>query len=124
MKNVNILMLDNNIQFLEKTRDFLGGDPFINEVFITTNYSEALRLAEEKKPEFIMLDILMPAKNGIDLIPDFQNCASKAKIFMLTLWDMNGYRNSAIKAGADGVVPKKRLLDELIPKMKAFASDT
>jgi len=113
-----ILMLDNNEQFLQKAKGFLGSSNLFTDIFTTSNFSEALRVAKNKKPEIVLLDVLMPTKNGIDLIPEFREKVPDAKIIMLSLWDMNGYRKTAQSAGADGYVPKKKMMEELIPAIQ------
>ena len=118
MTNLSILMLDNNQNFIDSAQEFLKEQESIKEVYTTTSQSKALRLAKEKQPHVILLDVLMPGQNGIALIPALRENAPNAKIIMLTLWDINGYRDSATKAGADGLVGKKHMLETLIPEIE------
>lgn len=122
MKSIKVLMLDNNDRFLETARKFLCEQDFIEEVFSTVSDAEACRLAEEKQPHVILLDVLMPGHNGIELIPTIRKKSPNSKIIMLTLWDLNGYRDSAIESGADDFVAKKTMAEELIPAIKKAAA--
>ena len=115
---INILMVDNNERFLATAREYLTEQDFIEQVFITANDSEGLRIAGDKKPDIILLDVLMPGRNGIDLIPSFRKKSPDSKIIMLTLWDMNGYRDSASTAGADDFVTKRAMAETLLPAIK------
>lgn len=120
MKDISVLLLDNNERFLRSAEDFLHEQDFIEEVFSTPSDSEACEIAREKKPNVILLDVLMPGQNGIDLIPTFRSESPGSKIIMLTLWDMSGYRDSAKTAGADDFICKKNMADTLLPAiMKA-----
>ena len=85
---------------------------------MTASDSAAMRIAAEKKPHLILLDVLMPGRNGIEMIPEFRENAPHAKIIMLTLWDMNGYRDSARAAGADDFVAKRTMTEMLLPAIK------
>jgi len=118
MKKISVLMLDNNERFLNTAKEYLSEQDFIQDIFITPSDAEALRIAKEKKPHLILLDVLLPGRNGIDLIPSFREKSPQSKIIMLTLWDMNGYRDSAQSAGADDFVAKRAMTDSLLPAMK------
>lgn len=118
MKKISVLMLDNNERFLNTAKEYLSEQDFIQDIFITLSDAEALRIAKDKKPHLILLDVLLPGRNGIDLIPSFREKSPQSKIIMLTLWDMNGYRDSAQSAGADDFVAKRAMTDSLLPAMK------
>lgn len=111
-------MVDNNERFLKTAKEYLDEQGFIENIFITTSDTEALRIAGDEKPNLILLDVLMPGRNGIDMISDFREVSPASKIIMLTLWDMNGYRDSAQNAGADGFVAKRAMTDSLLPTIK------
>ncbi|MCJ7772575.1 MAG: response regulator transcription factor [Desulfobacterales bacterium] len=118
MKKISILMLDNNKDFLKVAKEFLQTHEFIGEVHTTSSEFAALKTCEEKQPQIILLDILMPGKNGIEMIPRIREKAPNAKIIMLTLWNMDQYKESALNAGADGFVSKKTMDEDLIPIIK------
>jgi DNA-binding NarL/FixJ family response regulator len=122
MKEISVLMVDNNERFLTMAKEYISEQEFVKDVFVTASDAEALRFAAEKKPDLILLDVLMPGRNGIDLIPSFREKSPKSKIIMLTLWDMNGYRDSARSAGADDFVTKRAMTETLLPAMKKAAA--
>ena len=122
MKNINVLMLDNNERFLEIARQFLSEQDFIKDIYATVSDAEACRITAEKQPHVILLDVLMPGQNGISLIPKIREKSPDSKIIMLTLWDLNGYRDSALEAGADDFVAKKTMTETLIPAIKKAAA--
>ena len=122
MKEISVLMVDNNERFLTMAKEYISEQEFVKDVFVTASDTEALRFAAEKKPDLILLDVLMPGRNGIDLIPSFREKSPDSKIIMLTLWDMNGYRDSARSAGADDFVTKRAMTETLLPAMKKVAA--
>ena len=122
MKEISVLMVDNNERFLTMAKEYISEQEFVKDVFVTASDAEALRFAAEKKPDLILLDVLMPGRNGIDLIPSFRDKSPDSKIIMLTLWDMNGYRDSARSAGADDFVTKRAMTETLLPAMKKAAA--
>jgi len=122
MPGISVLLVDNNERFLNTAEEYLKEQDFIGRIFITASDTEALRIAAVQKPDLILLDVLMPGRNGIDMIPDLREKAPSAKIIMLTLWDMNGYRDSASTAGADGFVAKRAMTDTLLPTMRKMVA--
>jgi len=121
-EKLTVLLVDNNERFLKTAQEYIGEQDFIGEVLITDNDAQGLRIASDKKPHVILLDVLMPGRNGIDMIPSFREKSPDSKIIMLTLWDMNGYRDSASSAGADDFVTKRAMTETLLPAMKKAVS--
>jgi len=121
-EKLTVLLVDNNERFLKTAQEYIGEQDFIGEVLITDNDTQGLRIAGDKKPHVILLDVLMPGRNGIDMIPSFREKSPDSKIIMLTLWDMNGYRDSASSAGADDFVTKRAMTETLLPAMKKAVS--
>ena len=121
-EKLTVLLVDNNERFLKTAQEYIGEQDFIGEVLITDNDAQGLRIAGDKKPHVILLDVLMPGRNGIDMIPSFREKSPDSKIIMLTLWDMNGYRDSASSAGADDFVTKRAMTETLLPAMKKAVS--
>ena len=122
MGKITVLLVDNNERFLTTAQEYISEQDFVEEVFVSPNDTEGLRVAAEQQPHLILLDVLMPGRNGIDLIPSFREKSPDSKIIMLTLWDMNGYRDSANSAGADDFVTKRAMTETLLPAMKKAVS--
>lgn len=121
MEKVTVLLVDNNERFLKTVQEYLNEQDFIAQVTAASTDTEGLRVAREMKPDLILLDVLLPGLNGIDLIPSLRRQSPNSKIIMLTLWDMNGYRDSALSAGADGFVAKRSMTENLLSTMRKVA---
>ena len=61
-KKAKILLVDDDADFVDATRAVLESHPY--EVIIARNGDEGLRLALEEKPDLILLDVIMPVKDG------------------------------------------------------------
>ncbi len=57
-----ILLIDDDADFVESTRMVLEGKPY--KVVVANNGDEGVRKAKEEKPDLILLDIIMPVKDG------------------------------------------------------------
>jgi len=67
---------------------------------------EALRRAEELKPDLILLDNHMPGVRGVDLLPDLREAAPQAQVLMLTVSEDEQDLTAALRGGAAGYLLK------------------
>ena len=73
-----ILIVDDDPLMYELYELMLSQDK--HTVFVANNGEQALKLAEEKKPDLILLDVMMPKMNGLDVLehlkqnPETQDC--------------------------------------------------
>ena len=61
-KKAKILLVDDDIDFVETTKTVLESKPY--EVIVAYEGDEGLRKAREEKPDLILLDVIMPVKDG------------------------------------------------------------
>jgi two-component system alkaline phosphatase synthesis response regulator PhoP len=61
-KKAKILLVDDDVDFVEATKTVLESKPY--EVIIAYEGEEALRKARKENPDLILLDIIMPVKDG------------------------------------------------------------
>jgi len=61
-KIAKILLVDDDADFVESTKTVLESKPY--EVIVAHEGNEGLRKAREEKPDLILLDIIMPVKDG------------------------------------------------------------
>jgi two-component system response regulator NreC len=78
------------------------------------NGSEALRLAEELKPDLILLDINMPEINGIEVARKIREKNKEIRILLLTMYDDETYVLDAVSAGINGYILKMSDMEELL----------
>jgi len=87
-----------------------------------TNGDEALQAVEEKIPDLILLDVMMPRKDGYEVCqelranPDWQNI----KIIMLTAKGRNVEREKGLALGADDYITKPFATRELVEKVNTL----
>ena len=78
------------------------------------NGQEAVRLAEELKPEVIIMDVSMPGMNGVEATRVIKKQLPSAKVLLLTLHVSVDLVRSAFKAGARGYVLKSDAEQDLM----------
>jgi DNA-binding NarL/FixJ family response regulator len=65
------------------------------------------------KPALVLLDLSMPERNGIELLPQIKRALPTVKVLVVTMHLDRSLANLAFKAGADGFVPKESTAEEL-----------
>lgn len=61
-----ILVADDDPSMIQVLTDKLAGEGFI--VVVASNGQECLELAEKQKPDLMLLDLMMPAMNGMEVL--------------------------------------------------------
>ncbi|WP_449354808.1 response regulator YycF [Virgibacillus natechei] len=88
------------------------------EVVVTYDGDEAIRLAESENPELILLDIMLPGKDGNEVCREIRKTQSMP-IIMLTAKDTEIDKVLGLELGADDYVTKPFSNRELIARVKA-----
>jgi len=83
-KKAKILLVDDDVDFVESTRTVLESKPY--EVIVAKNGDEGLNKARTEKPDLIILDIIMPVKDGFSAAEQLKKDPQLSKIptIMLT----------------------------------------
>jgi two-component system response regulator NreC len=75
---------------------------------------EAVRLAQELRPNVAILDVAMPVMNGIDAAREIRQVSPLTKSILLTMFDDDSHVLQALHAGVQGYVLKDRASSGLI----------
>jgi DNA-binding NarL/FixJ family response regulator len=78
------------------------------------NGEDAVRLAEELKPEIIIMDVSMPGMNGVEAARAIRRKSPEARILLLTLHASIELIRSAFRAGVRGYVLKSDAEEDLV----------
>ena len=70
------------------------------------NGVEAVELYEETDPDLVMMDIVMPIRDGIEATDEITTTDPNARVIMCTSVGQEEKMKSAVKAGADGYITK------------------
>ena len=91
------------------------------EVELASDGAEALaRLAENSQPDAVVLDILMPGVDGLEVCRQLRRRGNSVPVLMLTARDAVGDRVEGLDAGADDYVVKPFALEELLARLRAL----
>ncbi len=100
---------------------FLALDPEFEVVGEASNGAEAVRLAQELKPDVVLMDMLMPVMDGIEAITQIRKRLPDTEVVALTSVLEDATVVGAIRAGAIGYLLKDTESDELLRAIRAAA---
>ena len=75
-----------------------------------------------KKPDVILMDVVMPGDSGIEATPNVLHDAPDAKVLILSMQDDPNYVREAFAAGAAGYVLKEAVDTDLIAAVREVAT--
>ena len=74
---------------------------------------EALAMARAQRPDLVILDVMMPRRNGLDVLRDLRSDESLAATPVIVLTAQPETRDEAFRAGADRVINKPFVPDDI-----------
>ena len=84
---------------------------------------KAIRLAEELKPDLVVLDVEMPGLDGIETARQILKISPKSKILALSIHKEQDYVTAMFSVGASGYILKESALDELVEAIRTVDTD-
>jgi DNA-binding NarL/FixJ family response regulator len=119
---IRVLIADDHSVVREGLRMFLGRDPELAVVGEAADGVEAVELSRQLCPDVVLMDLLMPAMDGIAAISAIRNDMPETEIVALTSVLESAAVVGAVKAGAIGYLLKDIQAPELRRAIKAAAA--
>lgn len=122
MSTVKIVIADDNKDFCDILYEFFSKQNDIDVVGVAHNGLEALEFIETKKPDVIVLDIIMPHLDGIGVLEKIATGNYyRPKIVMLTAFGQETMTQRAVELGADYYILKPFDIDTLCNRIRHLA---
>ena len=118
---MKILVVDDERAVRESLRRALELEGY--EIELAADGQEALQLLEtngDAQPDAVILDVLMPGVDGLDLCRRLRRSGNRVPVLMLTARDEIENRVAGLDAGADDYVTKPFALEELVARVRAL----
>lgn len=120
--SIRILVADDHSVVRQGLRMFLGLDPELEVVGEAADGEEAVRKAEELKPDVVLMDLLMPKMDGITATATIRRALPDTEVIALTSVLEDASVVAAVRAGAIGYLLKDTQADELCSSIHAAAA--
>jgi two-component system, NarL family, response regulator LiaR len=111
---ITIMIVDDHAILRRGLISLMGVTEGIDVIGEASNGDEAIQLAESLRPDVILMDLVMPEKDGIEAIKAIKQNNPAAHILVLTSFSDDEKVFPAIKAGAMGYLLKDCSTQELI----------
>lgn len=121
-ENPTILVVDDERPVREALKRALGLEGYA--VSLAGDGQEALETMAEAPPDMVVLDILMPRMDGLEMTKALRSAGDDTPILMLTARDAVGDRVAGLDAGADDYLVKPFALEELLARIRALLRRT
>ena len=122
MEKTRVLNADDHAVVRMGLASLLGTSKSIEVVGDAFDGEDAVRKALRLKPDVVILDLVMPRKDGIAAAAELQQKLPSARILVLTTFSSTENIAKALKAGATGAVLKSSGNDELISAVLKVAA--
>lgn len=110
---IEILLVDDHQLVRKGLKALLDNHERYNVIAEASNGIDALKLITEEKPDLVLLDIMMPDRNGLEVASDILNMEVRPRIILLTMYHLAEYIHEALKLGIHGYVVKDAAPTEL-----------
>lgn len=115
--NERILVIEDDRRIRDMVRRGLIFEGYA--VTVAENGEEGLRVARESMPDAVILDLMLPGIDGLEVCRRMRQ-VSNVPILMLTARDAVADRVTGLDAGADDYMVKPFAFDELLARMRAL----
>lgn len=99
------------------------------EVVSVTNWRDAMENVKNESPDLILMDIMLPEKNGFQITAEIRQyeadnkTAQRIPIVALTANTLDNDKDKCIRAGMDDYLPKPFTAEELYQVIEQFTGD-
>lgn len=119
---VRVLVVDDHPLLRAGLVTVLSSDDEVVVVGEAGSGPEAVRVARDTRPDVVLMDVEMPAGDGITATARMRDEVPDARVLILTMFDLDDYVVEALRAGASGFLLKTTDPHALVEAVKACAA--
>lgn len=118
--NTKVMIMDDNKEFVKLLSMFIGSQNDMEVVECAYDGKDAIKLIDEKKPDILLLDIIMPEKDGLSVLEDMSNQMYEKKplIIVMSAIGQEKITQRAISLGATYYVVKPFDMSTLVERLR------
>ncbi len=103
---ITVMLVDDHALVRKGFRRMVEDDPELRIVGEASNGQEAIQLAQELKPQVIVMDMAMPEMNGVQATREIMKRLPKTAVLILSMYNQENDVRNAFDAGAQGYILK------------------
>lgn len=114
-----ILLVDDHPLFREGLKHLIQHAPDLSVSAEAGTAAEAMRLVKTACPDLVILDISLPDKSGLELLPELRKRNPRLPVLMVSMHHKSEHVVRAFQAGAIGYVTKESALENLVAGIRS-----
>lgn len=122
-KITHILIIDGHDEFRKTTGRFLEIQNNDVQVIEASDAASGIRLALEKKPEIILLDVELPDMNGIEAAKLIKAGLAKTKIIIMAVFEVDRFKRLYDNKDIADFISKDEIYEKLLPSIRKVILD-
>jgi DNA-binding NarL/FixJ family response regulator len=119
---IDVLLADDQDLVREGLRMMVEAESDIRVVGDARNGVEAIAETKRLDPDVVLVDVRMPELDGIEATRRIVAAGSRARILVLTTFDLDEYVYAAMKAGASGFLLKDARREQLVSAIRTVSA--
>ncbi len=118
---IKVLIVDDHAVVRQGIRTFLQTDPGLEVVGAVEGGAEAVRLAEQFKPDVALVDMVMPGQDGVETTRAIRRVSPATQVIIFTSYHEDEHIFPAIRAGALSYMMKDAAPNEIAEAVRKAA---
>ncbi|RBW70618.1 sporulation transcription factor Spo0A [Bacillus taeanensis] len=106
MQKIKVCLADDNRELIHLIEEYLSDQSDIEVIGVAYNGHECLEIIEEKDPDVLVLDIIMPHLDGLAVLEKIRERNSSPSVIMLTAFGQEDVTKKAVDLGASYFILK------------------
>ncbi|OKJ15927.1 response regulator [Kitasatospora sp. CB01950] len=119
---IRVLVADDEDLMRAGLRMMLGTQPDLLVVGEAADGAQAVRVAEECRPDVVLMDVRMPVLDGVAATVELALRCPQARVLVLTTFELDEYVFAAVRAGAAGFLLKRTPPEALLAGVRTVAA--
>jgi two-component system, NarL family, response regulator NreC len=119
---LTVLLADDHEVVRTGLRFFLEREDDLEVVAEVGTADDALRRVRGHRPDVLVLDLNMPGRSGLEVLPEVVAASPDTRVLVLTMQESPAYARQALRAGARGYVLKEGAGAELVEAIRTVAA--
>jgi two-component system, NarL family, response regulator NreC len=119
--STRVLIVDDHAVVRAGLKLLVDGQTDLETVGEAGTARDAIFESRSLKPDIVLLDVVMPDQNGIEIVPQLLKETPESKVLVLSMQDEPRYVREAFEAGASGYVLKEAADSELVAAIREVA---
>lgn len=111
-KNLSVLIVEDSLLIVKRLRLLLNDFDCIDQIYQANNADEALLISTQLSPRVILLDIKIPGRSGVEILPDLLK-KNNSTVIILSNYSDESYRKLCMDRGASYFLDKSNDFDKI-----------